>query len=141
MRPWISSRVHFRLLCQSYTVTKKLLFYLVIYGCTGSLILCSDFLKLWPAEATLPCSAWASHCGGFSCCGADSGHKDFSSFSWWAVEHRLSYYGAEAYLLYGMCNLPGLGIEPTSPALAGGLCYPLSHKRSPRSLHFNHMLV
>ena len=32
--------------------------------------MCTDFLSLWWAAATLGCSARASHCGGFSCCGA-----------------------------------------------------------------------
>ena len=36
------------------------------------------------------------------------------------VEHRLSSCGARAYLLRGMWDLLGPGLEPTSPALAGG---------------------
>ena len=36
----------------------------------GLLLLCAGFLQLWRAGATLRCGAWASHCGGFSCCGA-----------------------------------------------------------------------
>ena len=42
-----------------------------------------------------------------------------SSCSSWALEHRLSSCRAQALLLQGMGNLPGLGIEPVSPALAG----------------------
>ena len=30
----------------------------------------AGFLQLWRAGATLHCGAWASHCGGFSCCRA-----------------------------------------------------------------------
>ena len=37
-----------------------------------------------------------------------------------ALEHRLSSCGAWAQLLCGMCDFPGPGIEPVSPALAGG---------------------
>ena len=37
-----------------------------------------------------------------------------------ALEHRLSSCGARAYLLCGMWDLPGPGLEPVSPALAGG---------------------
>ena len=46
------------------------LIYLFICGCIGSSLLCAGFLQLRPAGATVHCSAWASHCGGFSCCGA-----------------------------------------------------------------------
>ena len=37
-----------------------------------------------------------------------------------ALEHRLSSCDAWAYLLPGMWNLPGPGLKPMSPALAGG---------------------
>ena len=37
-----------------------------------------------------------------------------------ALEHKLSSCGARAYLLPGMWDLPGPGLEPVSPALAGG---------------------
>ena len=36
------------------------------------------------------------------------------------LTRRLSSCGARALLLCGMCDLPGAGIEPMSPALAGG---------------------
>ena len=48
-------------------------FYLFIYlfiGCIGSSLLCAGFLQLQRAGVTLRYSARASHCGGFSCCGA-----------------------------------------------------------------------
>ena len=51
----------------------------------------------------------ASRCGGFSCCRA------------WALEHvGFSTCGTGTQLLHGMWNLPGQGIEPVSPTLAGG---------------------
>ena len=34
------------------------------------LIDCTGFLWLWGSEATVGCRAPASHCSGFSCCGA-----------------------------------------------------------------------
>ena len=37
-----------------------------------------------------------------------------------ALECRLSSCGTRAYLLRGMWYLPGPGLEPVSPALAGG---------------------
>ena len=73
---------------------------------------------LWPcgvsaaARASSPCSkrglpcscsALASHCRGLSRCRAR------------ALDHRL-----RSWLLHGMWDLPGLGVEPMSPALAGG---------------------
>ena len=44
-----------------------------------------------------------------------------SSCGSWALECRLSSCGAWACLLRGMWDLPGPGLEPVSPALAGGL--------------------
>ena len=79
--------------------------------------------------ATFPCGGvWASHCCGFSCCGAWALGVQASvtvahglrSCGSWALEHRLSSCGARAYLLHGMWDLPGPGFEPMSPALAGG---------------------
>ena len=40
------------------------LFYLFVFGCIGSSLLL--------AGATLRCGARASHCSGFSCCGAQA---------------------------------------------------------------------
>ena len=44
--------------------------YLFIFGCVGSSLLRAGFLSLQGVGATLCCSARASHCSGFSCCGA-----------------------------------------------------------------------
>ena len=78
--------------------------------------------------ATLRCGAQASRCGGFSCCRAWAlGARAsvvvalrLSSCGSWALECRLSSCGAWALLLRGMWDLPGPGLEPMSPALAGG---------------------
>ena len=43
-----------------------------------------------------------------------------SSCSSWALEYRLSGCGTWAQLLLSMWDLPGPGIKPLSPALAGG---------------------
>ena len=73
------------------------------------------------------CGARASHCGGFSCCGAQAlgawasvvvAHG-LSSCGSRALECRLSSCGAWAQLLCGMWDPPGPGPEPMSPALAG----------------------
>ena len=76
----------------------------------------------------LCCSARASHCGGFSCCGARAlgvrasvvvAHG-LSSCGSRALERRLSSCGTRAQLLDGMWDLPRRGLEPAFPALAGG---------------------
>ena len=70
----------------------------------------------------------ASHCGGFSCCGVQALGAwasvvvacGLSSCGSWALERRLSSSGIRAWSLCGMWDLPGPGLEPMSPALAGG---------------------
>ena len=91
-------------------------FFLHFFGCVGSSLLRAGFLQLRGAGATLHCAARASHCGGFSCCGAQVLGAGASI----VVARRLSSCGARALLLRGMWDLPGPGIEPVSPALAGG---------------------
>ena len=82
--------------------------------------------RLW---ATLPCSPRASHCGGFSCGGAQALGAGASV----GAARGLSSCGSQA--LEGACfsscakcngltcsqmwNAPGLGIEPVSSSLAG----------------------
>ena len=46
------------------------IFIYFIFGCIGSSLLLAGFLYLRRVGATLRCGAWASHCSGFSCCGA-----------------------------------------------------------------------
>ena len=46
--------------------------------------------------------------------------RGLSSCSSQALERRLSSCGTQAELLRGMWDLPGPGLEPVSPALAGG---------------------
>ena len=58
----------------------------------------------------------ASHCGGFSCCGAQTLGTRASV----VAARGLCSCGAWASLLRGMWDLPRLGLEPVSPALAGG---------------------
>ena len=101
--------------------------YLFIFGCVESLLLFTGFLQLQRAGATLCCNAWASHCSGFSCCGARAlgarasvvAARGLSSCGSRALEHMLSSCGARAQLLRGMWDLPRPGLEPMSPALAG----------------------
>ena len=44
----------------------------------------------------------------------------FGSFGSQALEHRFNSFGSRAHLLCSIWDLPGPGIEPMSPALAGG---------------------
>ena len=55
----------------------------------------------------------------------------FSSCGLWVPEHRLSSCGAWAQLLCGMWDLPGAGIKPVSPALAGGFITTAPPGKSP----------
>ena len=100
--------------------------YLFIFGYIGPSLLHTGFLQLQRVGATLPCGAWASHCSGFSCCGAWAlgaqasvvvAHG-LSSCGSQALERRLNSCGARAQLLRSMWDLPRPGLEPISPALA-----------------------
>ena len=63
------------------------LIYLFIFGCIGSLLLRVSFLQLRRAGATLLWGVRASHCGGFSGCGAWAlGARGFSSCGTWAQQ-------------------------------------------------------
>ena len=78
--------------------------------------------------ATLCCGAQAPHCSGFSCCGARAlgawasvvVARGLSSCGSRALERRLGSCGARTQLLCGMWDLPRPGLEPVTPALAGG---------------------
>ena len=78
--------------------------------------------------ATLHCSVRASHCRGFSYCEARALGAQasvvvacgLSGCGLRALELRLSSCGARALLLHGMWDLPGPGLAPLSPAMAGG---------------------
>ena len=80
-------------------------------------ILCfclESFIFPWPlkiylflAIRGLCCSARASHCGGFFCCGA------------WALENRLNSCGMRAELLHSMWDLPQIWDWNHVSALAG----------------------
>ena len=82
----------------------NLFIYLFIFGCIGSSLLCVGFLWLLRAGAALHCGEWASHCGGFSCCGARAlgtqaslvVARGLSSCGSRALECRLSSCGSRA---------------------------------------------
>ena len=106
---------------------KFIYFIYFIFGCIGSSLLHVCLLQLQRAGATLHCGARASHCGGFSCGAQGPGAqasvvvaRRLSSCGSSVLERRLSSCGARAQLLRCMWDLPGPGLEPVSPALAGG---------------------
>ena len=76
---------------------------------------CAGFLQLQRVGATLRYGAQASHCGGFSCCGA----RALGAWASVVAARGLSSCDARAQLLCGMWDLPRPGLEPVSPALAG----------------------
>ena len=92
--------------------------HLFIYFCLCWVFIavCVFSLQLRRAGTTLRCGEWASHCGGFSCCGAWA----LGAWASVVVARGLSSCGTRAQLLRDMWNLPGPGLEPMSPALAGG---------------------
>ena len=83
--------------------------YLFIYGCVGSSFQCEGFLQLRQAGATLHRGARASHHRGPP---PTAEHR--------LQTRRLSSCGSRAQSLHGTWDLPRPGLEPVSPALAGG---------------------
>ena len=77
----------------------KIEFYLFISGRAGSLLLCADFLSLWPWGFSLQWPLLWS---------VSSRHSSFSRCGLWTQ------------LSHGMWDLPEPGIELLSPALASG---------------------
>ena len=113
LRPWVEHRDPYNVL------------FIYLLDSAGCLLLCGLFPSCREQERHSNCSAWASHCGGFSCFGAQALQRSgFSSC------------GAQVYLPRSMWDLPGLGIEPMSPALAGGF-FTTEPARKPRSVLFN----
>ena len=77
---------------------------LVVASRGYSSLWCTGFSFWWLVLLWSTCSRRA----GFSSCGS------------WALERRLSSCGAQGQLSHGMWDLPGPGLEPVCPAMAGG---------------------
>ena len=103
-------------------------FFNYLFGCIGSSLLCMGFVYLWGAGTTLHCCVWASHHSGFSCCATRALGVQasvvvvcrLSSCGSQVLERRLSSCGTRTLWLLSMWDLPRPGLEPVSPALAGG---------------------
>ena len=97
-------------------------FCLLVLDCAGRLLLCRLSLVVSSSYSELQCE-------GFSCCRAQTPGKwasvvaprGLSSRGSQALEHTLHSCGASVQLRRGMRDLPESGIEPITPALAGGL--------------------
>ena len=98
--------------------------------------------------ATLPCSAQAAHCGGSSCCGAQApdtwasvvASAGLSSCGSWALSTQALVVVVHGlWLICGMCDLPGPGIEPLSPALAGRFLFTEQASPSLGYLNYEHL--
>ena len=110
--------------CSLYLVDRSSIFLWPLHAVPCWFIL---FIYLFLAALGLCGGVRTSHCGGFSCCGAPALGAwtsavvacGLSSCGSRALECRLSSCGARAQLLLGMWDLPGPGLEPLSPLLAG----------------------
>ena len=63
--------------------------------------------------------------------------RGLSRCSSWALEHRLSGYGTQGYLLQGNWDLPGSGVKPVSTAWAGRFSTTEFTKEVPCDIFFN----
>ena len=93
---------------RSETRTQVFFFIYLFLGVLGLCCCAQAFSSNGMWKLLSRCSAWASHCGSFSCCKA----RALGAWTWVVVAHGLSGCRTCAQLLHGMWNLPGPGIEP-----------------------------
>ena len=114
-------------------------FYLFIYIFTVlDLRCCAGFSLVVESGGYSRCSAWVSHCGDFSGCGAQAvGYGGFRSCNSWALEHTLS-----VVVAHGLSCSVACGIFPDQGSNScllhrqvGSL--PLNYQGSPMINHFN----
>ena len=133
----------------SFTFFFKINLFILLSAVLG-LCCCARALSSCSKRGSTPhCSVQASQCSGFSCCGALAlgarasaiGARALSSCGSWGLEHRLSGCGARAQLLHGTWDLPRPGIEPVSPALAGGFLTTAPPEKSPSHFLFFNLFI
>ena len=92
----------------SYAPSSQILIY--HFGCEGSSLMLAFFT----------CGKWEL-CSGFPLCGGFSCYRAQTLGTWASVDAACGFrsWGAWAWLLPGMWNIPRPGIEPMSPELAG----------------------
>ena len=84
-------------------------FWIYLLSHAGSLLLRKSFSS---------CNKWASHCGGFSCCGPWALGAWTSAVVAGGPRVQISSCDSGVYLPCGMWNPPRPGLKPTSPVLA-----------------------
>ena len=113
--------------------------YLLIYLWLSWVFVAAPGLSLVAASggySSLPCA-------GFSLWwllllwSTDSRQASFSSWGLQALEHRLNSYGAQAWLIRGMWDLPEPGLEPVSAALVGRFLITAPPGKPEGWCHFN----
>ena len=98
------------MLCTTCTNNQSFFFFNLIlftFGCAGSLMLHAGFLQLQRAVATFHCGVQASHCSGFSCCGA----RALGTWAQW-LWHVGSVVAAPGLFEHGLSCCPAYGISP-----------------------------
>ena len=115
--------LYFKIYANSSSLLKNNLKIYLFFAVLG-LCCCTDFsLVALSGDYFLSGDEQAPHCCGFSCCGAWAlEHSGFSSCGSLAPECNSC--NVQAWLLHCMWDLPQLGIEPLSPALAGRVFTP-----------------
>ena len=114
--------------CGSCWIFKKIYLFIFIFGCVGSLLLRTGSFPVVVSRGYSSLCCAGLSLGGLSCCRARALGAwasaavalGLSSCGSMALEHRLSSCGSWTQLLRGMWDPPGPGLEPVSPALAGG---------------------
>ena len=93
--------------------------YLCLFLAVLGLHCCMQAFSGYSDWGILCCGLQAYHCGGLSCCRGQVLGTGLSSLSSWALEHTgFRSCGPLAKMLFGMWDLPRLGLQPLSPALA-----------------------
>ena len=87
--------------------TMSLVILLKIFMSVLGLHCCTQAFSSCGKQGYSSCTAWASHCGGVSCCRA------------WALGVQAQQLGRMDLVAPGMWDLPGPGIKPMSLTLAG----------------------
>ena len=109
----------------------------IFFGCIGSSLRHAGFLWLQQASATLRCGAWASHCGGFSCCRAWALGTWASAIVACGLQSAGSVVVAHGPSCSAACGiLLDQGSNPCSLHWQAD-SYPLCHQGSPEYPHFN----
>ena len=110
--PWQTP--HFSLSGFQVSLSFFKLYLFIYFGCAGSSLLLRLLSRCSKQGLLSRCSVWASHHGGFSLRSVGSRACGLRGCG-----AQVNSCGAWAYLLHGMWGHSG-GVEPVSPALAGG---------------------